>query len=335
MPYPSFEQYNQAFQVHARLLADPELKSGTVTTTGLGLPLAISGGFALTYTIRSGQKKYAVRCFHRASKALERRYSAISKRLSSLHSPYFLDFQFQPKGISVDGSSYPVVKMAWAQGETLGEFLESNYANPSALSKLSTAIGSMAGYLEREKIAHGDIQTGNLMVSGGGSVIQLIDYDGMYVEEIKDLGSAELGQVNFQHPLRKVSNPFAPTIDRFSFIALSLALKALQADKSLWAKTSSEVDAVLFRANDFIDPGSSSVFALLSANSLLALDAKHFASVCKSSVEKVPSLSDFLAGRNLPTVEVKLAGTSAANYQKPGYIGAYAVLSAYLCLSGV
>lgn len=63
MAYPSFEQYNQAFQTHSRLLTDPELKNGVVTTTGLGLPLAISGGFALTYTIKSGPKKYAVNVF--------------------------------------------------------------------------------------------------------------------------------------------------------------------------------------------------------------------------------------------------------------------------------
>ena len=119
MPYPSLEQYNQAFQLHSKLLIDPELKSGSVATTGLGLPLAISGGFALTYTIKSGVKKYAVRCFHRESKALERRYEAISRKISSLRSPYFLDFQFQPQGIKVEGISYPIVKMAWAKGETL------------------------------------------------------------------------------------------------------------------------------------------------------------------------------------------------------------------------
>lgn len=44
MLYPSLEQYNQAFQLHSKLLSDPELKSGSVLTTGLGLPLAIRGG---------------------------------------------------------------------------------------------------------------------------------------------------------------------------------------------------------------------------------------------------------------------------------------------------
>lgn len=178
MPYPSLEQYNQAFQLHSKLLIDPELKSGSVATTGLGLPLAISGGFALTYTIKSGVKKYAVRCFHRESKALERRYEAISRKISSLRSPYFLDFQFQPQGIKVEGIPYPIVKMAWAKGETLGEFLEVNRRSAQAIAKLSASIESLAAYLEKEKIAHGDFQTGNLMVSDGGATVQLIDYDG-------------------------------------------------------------------------------------------------------------------------------------------------------------
>src|SRR5256885_11047782 len=78
MSYPSLEQYNNAFQRHATLLVDAELKGGTLSTTSFGLPLVISGGFALTYTITAGQRKYAVRCFHRKS---DRK----STRLNSSH----------------------------------------------------------------------------------------------------------------------------------------------------------------------------------------------------------------------------------------------------------
>ncbi|MCU1793980.1 serine/threonine protein kinase [Pectobacterium polaris] len=330
MPYPSLEQYNQAFQLHSKLLIDPELKSGSVATTGLGMPLAISGGFALTYTIKSGIKKYAVRCFHRESKALERRYEAISKKISNLRSPYFLDFQFQPQGIKVDGISYPIVKMAWAKGETLGEFLEVNRHSAQAIAKLSASIESLAGYLEKEKIAHGDFQTGNLMVSDGGATVQLIDYDGMFVDEIKTLGSSELGHVNFQHPLRKATNPFNHTLDRFSLISLWLALKALQIDPSIWDKSNSELDAIVFRANDFVDPGSSSILGMLSGIQQLSTFIKNFAAVCTSAMEKTPSLGDFIASRNIPVslATISMNGDRPVSRLKPGYIGAYTVLSA-------
>lgn len=333
MAYPTLEQYNHAFSAHGSLLADPELRSGTLAKSGLGLPLVISGGFALTYTVSTARGKFAVRCFHRESKGLERRYAAISKKLASLRSPYFLDFQFQPQGIRVDGAAYPVVKMAWASGTTLGEFLEDNLRNPAALGRLADALVHLAAYLHKEGIAHGDLQSGNLMVSRDGSSVQLIDYDGMFVNEIKDLGSAELGHVNFQHPQRKSLNPFDASLDRFSLIALSVSLRALQADASLWNKTNSEADAILFRANDFLDPASSSAFALVAKNASLATHIKNFAAVCKSPMARTPDLADFLAGQNIPAISIVIAPPKSATgpitiASRPGYVGAYPVLSA-------
>ena len=218
MSYPSFEKYNEAFQLHSKLLTDSELAKGNVKKTGLGVPLAISGGFALTYTIECGSKKYAVRCFHKESKSLEQRYFEISKKLKSLSSAFFLDFEFQPKGIIVDGNSYPIIKMAWAVGTTLGEFLDDNYDNQLYITNLSNALVKLSEYLEGNSVSHGDIQTGNLMISNSGSSIQLIDYDGMYIDSIASLGSAELGHINFQHPYRAKLNPYNSKLDRFSWI---------------------------------------------------------------------------------------------------------------------
>jgi len=327
MVYPSFEQYNNAFTAHQQLLSDPELQKGIVTTTGLGTPLAISGGFALTYTIKAGPKKYAVRCFHREAPGLERRYQAIARRLAQLNSSYFLGFQFQPQGIRVDGAAYPIVKMAWAQGVTLGEFLEDNHGKKGALANLPNSLLALSQFLETERVAHGDIQTGNMMVSGTASAIQLIDYDGMFVEDIRDLGSAELGHINFQHPDRKSKNPFGPTMDRFSLIALWLALKALNEEPGLWDKTHSEMDAIVFRASDYIDPSSSSVFSELMRRPALAKHAQHFAAVCLAPIEKTPSLEDFLAGKNIPAGAVQISAKPQEGRPKPGYMGVYDVLS--------
>lgn len=337
MGYPSFEQYNNAFSAHQRLLADPELQKGEVAKTGLGTPLAISGGFALTYQIKTTSKKYAVRCFHRESKALERRYQSIARRLAQLRSPYFLDFEFQTKGISVDGSAYPIVKMAWAQGVTLGEFLENNHKKKGSFGSMPSTLLAMSNYLEKERVAHGDIQTGNMMVSGSGA-IQLIDYDGMFVEDIRDLGSSELGHINFQHPERKEKNPFGPTMDRFSLISLSLALKALNEDPALWDKTNSEMDAIVFRANDFVDPASSSVFSELMRKPALATLAQNFAAVCRAPIEKTPSLEDFLAGKNIPVSVIQISVKPSVGSPKLGYMGVYDVIDATdytLCLRRV
>src|ERR1700730_16565862 len=203
MSYPSLEQYQEALQHPKTALLDPMLLSGQISTSGLGLPLVMCGGFALTYTVASGGKKYAVRCFHKQSPDLEKRYQAISAKLSSLNSSYFLPFEFQAQGVRVAGKAYPIVKMRWAIGDTLGDFVAANYRNKSALASLRASLSSLAQYIEAQQIAHGDIQPGNLMIANGGSSIQLIDYDGMFVPAISVLGSAESGHRNFQHPQRK------------------------------------------------------------------------------------------------------------------------------------
>ena len=142
MPYPRLEQYQEALQHPKTAFIDPTLRGGRIRTTGLGLPVVVSGGFALTYTVEVGRLKYAVRCFHREAQKIQARYSAISKKLKSLKSNYFVDFEFQPHGIRIAGAPYPIVKMQWAQGETLGEFISNNYNDKQKMTHRITVAGN-------------------------------------------------------------------------------------------------------------------------------------------------------------------------------------------------
>src|SRR5689334_19396573 len=99
MPYPQIIDYNEAVQHPAGTFTDPLLQAGRVAETPLGLPLALSGGFALTYSVTSGSRRFAVRCFHREVPEAQSRYAAISSTLRSIQSPYFVDFAFEPKGV--------------------------------------------------------------------------------------------------------------------------------------------------------------------------------------------------------------------------------------------
>jgi hypothetical protein len=333
MSYPTLEQYNEAFQYPQLALSDHELKQGSIATTGLGLPLALCGGFALTYTIKSTTKKYAVRCFHKQSNALEKRYSSISTRLQNIGSPYFVNFEFQPQGVRVGGKLFPIVKMAWASGTTLGEFLDQNYRNPSNLHNLVTSLRALATYLESQGMAHGDIQPGNVMVADAGKKLQLIDYDGMFVDELRSLGSAELGHRNFQHPKRS-SSSWDASLDRFSFIGIDLALRVLASHPELWAKTRSDGDSILFKANDFADPSQSDIFRNIIGQNGFSEEAKNFAAICCSSFDKTPTLEDFIAKRNIPHFQISI--TSAAT--KAQYLSAFPILDSAnysLCLSFV
>lgn len=335
MSFPTLEEYNEAVQHPSTAFYDPELKRGTVATTGLGLPLALCGGFALTYNVQSGGKKFAVRCFHKKSDLIEKRYAAISSKIQSLHSPYFVDFEFQKLGVNVNGKNAPVVKMAWAKGETLGEFIEGNFRNQDKLQILRCSLAPLIKFLETNGVAHGDIQPGNVMISNLGRNVQLIDYDGMYVDDIKSLGGAELGHRNFQHPKRS-TQAWNAHLDRFSFIELHLALRALEVRPELWDQTKSDGDSILFKANDFAAPHNSSLFDTLKNIEPIADDTKNFIAICQNSFDIIPSFEDFLARKNIPQSVITITGQTKPTIHK--YIGAFDVLDASnyeLCLAHV
>lgn len=327
MTYPTLEQYQEVLQNPGSAFLDPELAKGTVATTGLGMPLAMCGGFALTYTVTASGRKLAVRCFHRESKELQQRYDAVSMTLHSLRSPYFVSFDFLKSGVRVNGASYPVVKMDWAQGTTLGEFVEQYHGDSSRLAKLTEALRKLAHYLESQGIAHGDIQPGNVMVSGDGATVQLIDYDGMFVPSLANMRSAELGHRNFQHPGRGEKH-FNARLDRFSFISIDLALRALRSSPQLWTSTQSEAESFVFRANDFAAPSGSTTFAALSRLSDCAKDVENFAAICGADISLTPSLSDFIAGRGIPAAPRYVPNISGGRAARAPYMAQYPVLNA-------
>ena len=329
MMYPSLERYQDVLQFpRTAFRGDAELAQGAVAKDGFDLPLVMCGGFALTYTFTLAQKrKIAVRCFHKESRDLEHRYIAVSAQLKKLNSPYFVQFNFDKCGIWVDGATYPIVKMEWAAGVTLGEFVEQYYDDGARLAKLIDALRQLSQYLESQGIAHGDIQPGNVMVSADGASVTLIDYDGMYVPALAGMQSEEVGHRNFQHPGRD-RTLFNAKLDRFSFISIDLALRALCVLPQLWDETQSDADSFVFRANDFVSPQASAVFASLSRIGDCARDVANFATVCRSSAGSVPSLAEFIIGSGIPSGPKYFAPELGVKFARSRYLPAHTVIDA-------
>ena len=327
MPYPQIVEYHEAVQHPAQAFTDPELKQGAVAENNLGLPLVMSGGFALTYAVTTPRRKCAVRCFHREIPAIQQKYDAIAKKLRSLTNGCFVYFDFQQSGINVRQQSFPIVRMDWVEGDTLGIWLDKHFNDPHALEKARIDFAAIARFLELKGIAHGDIQNGNVMVANGD--IKLIDYDGMFVPGMRPGNGSETGHKHFQHPDRRVSD-FGPRMDRFSFIALDLSLKAVIEDKSLYAKFREGGETVVFKANDFADPQNSEIFRRLLALPKLKEQARHFAAICEAPLAAVPTLDEYLAGRNIPAAktQIKTQPSPATGLTTVRYISAFPVVDA-------
>jgi hypothetical protein len=328
MPYPQITEYQEAVQHPSMSFVDAELRQGSVAENSLGLPLVMSGGFALTYAVTASGRKYAVRCFHREIPAIQQKYDAISKKLKSLTNGYFVDFDFQQSGIRVRQQVFPIVRMDWVEGDTLGVWLDKHFDDAKALAKARADFTAIARYLAQNGIAHGDIQNGNVMVANGE--VKLIDYDGMFVPGMRTGNGSETGHRHFQHPQRRTAS-FGPEMDRFSFIALDLSLAALIEDKSLYKKFREGGETIIFRANDFADPGASEIFQRLQAMPKLKEQAREFAAICEGDLAAVPTLDDSLAGRNVPTARIVTSSKSApapAQKRVAAYMPAYPVVDA-------
>ncbi|MBX5084253.1 protein kinase family protein [Rhizobium lentis] len=239
--YPTMDQYNDAVQHPNTAFSDASLKTAKIAVNGMGLPVALGGGFALTYSATASGKKYAIRCFHKEAKGLEARYGDVANALKGLTAPYFIGFEYQPTGVMVNGAKYPIVKMDWVEGDTLGSYLEDNYKDKAKLTWLAGEFDKLEQFLRSKNIAHGDLQNGNVLV---GKDVKLIDYDGLYVPAMVRGQGTELGHKHFQHPKRTSAN-FGPDMDRFSFIVIDLSLRALMHDPKLFAKHSNGENIIL------------------------------------------------------------------------------------------
>ena len=203
MHHPSFAEYSDALQLDlGRSLSDALLRRGTLRMRGPAHPVAHTGNFALTFEVVVDGKRHAVRCFHKPSDSLHEPYAAIATCQRSIRSPYLVDFEFQTSGITTESGTYPIVQMEWAEGPTLAAFVSDHRHDVNALQSLRASLRALAAHLQAHGIAHGDIQPTNLLVRGPTD-LRLIDYDGMYVQQLAGRYSTELGHRNLQHPGRR------------------------------------------------------------------------------------------------------------------------------------
>ncbi len=310
--YPSIEEYTNALQAAKNTIQDTLLAGGTVQLNNWGVPLARNGTFALTYKITAGGRDYAFRCFQRDRSGMHERYTAISASLASNPLPYFVGFEYLTNGITILQRPYPAIRMEWADGEPLGAYIERNVKDSGRLRVLLQQLHGMAFALEGAGVAHGDVQTNNILVAPSGE-IKLVDYDGMFVQSISKMGALESGHRNFQHPEREKKSPFDGTLDRFSFALLHCSISALIENPGLWSSIGGDPEALLLRATDFADAYSSKAFGTLTKMPASGPAFLRLQAICAAPYEQIPTFNDFLGGRNIPTERraAAAAGTSS------------------------
>jgi len=291
--WPDLTEYHEAMQSPQRSLGDPELQKAQIDKDRFGMPKPATGGNAVVYKATVGQNAWAVRCFLRPISDHAERYAAISKHLQKNRSAHSTEFVYLADGLRIKGGTFPIVKMAWVQGQHLDRCVEGLLDQPRELAALREKFRTLVKDIERAHFAHGDLQHGNIMVTG--KELLLIDYDGMWVPALIGRQATEIGHRAYQHPKRSTTD-YGPHLDRFSALVIYLSLRALEIDRQLW-DTYCTGDNLLFVREDFNEPGRSPLWGDLAAlkNAEVTYLAGILAAMVGRPVKDLPRLEAVLS----------------------------------------
>ena len=263
------------------------------------VPIAYSGNYAVTFRLKNGKSRdrWAIRCFTKEVDRVVERYDKISQFLAAKPDRALVEAKLLLDGMLVGGKYFHVIKMEWIHGSLLNSYIEGalDKNRVDRLSVLSDQFVELGKRLDRLRIAHGDIQHGNVIIDREG-LIHLVDYDDMFLEALSPLGfSSGVGHENYQHP-RRPSNAYDHTLDRFPLIVMYLSLLALSKAPRLWKDYCGGDDCILFRKDDFLNTTQSKLFTELFSIPELKDKAYEFAAICGSDFQNIPSIRDFASG---------------------------------------
>ena len=301
MPWPSRSDYTQAIRDYPHIsILDPKLKGGNPRRGSNNDLISYSGGFSIVFPIEVSLNTYALRCWIAGIGEAETRYKEISDYLKQCRLPYFVDFEYVPNGIMVNGDKYPVTRMEWAEGETLCDFIKHNLQDARCLKTAAVEFQKMVTALHAHQISHGDLQDGNILFKRSGTdvEIKLIDYDSVFVPALRGQpDSIIFGVPAYQHPQRIAGGGGAnEKVDYFSELVIYLSLLSLAEKPDLWSQFESPTEKrLLFIAEDFKNPDQSDVFRELEN---LSPDVKQLASklkeFCNLSIDQLEPLEAVL-----------------------------------------
>ena len=165
-----------------------------------------SGGNAIVYRFEQQLLVKGCPSLHEPAKPeRQARYQIVHDYLQQARPRCLVEFGYDPGGIRINGGWFPIQTLDWVEGETLGEWLKGavDAATPARSSRWLTPGSSWLAKPRTDKIAHGDLQHGNVMVVNDRLV--LVDYDCMFVPSMKtdkDREAWEDGLPGYQHPKR-------------------------------------------------------------------------------------------------------------------------------------
>jgi len=253
MNYPLISEYIEAIKSAEDNFEELSYLRPVLGTDGL--PVMTGGNFAEVFKMKDVKtgKFYAIKCFTKEQKGRAEAYRQISKELKDVSSPYLTSVRYIENELFVDTdqtkeTEFPVLLMDWVEGKTLDRYLRDNLNDKYAIEMLAYRFSQLAQWLLLQPFAHGDLKPDNIIVREDGTLV-LVDYDGMFVPDMRGQMARELGSPDFRHPLRN-ENEFDQGIDDFPVMSILISLIGISKSPDLLSKYGAP-DRLLFSKTDY------------------------------------------------------------------------------------
>ena len=214
-------------------------------------------------------------------------------------------FEFFEDGIMTPQGIQPLVVMDWVEAKPLKSFLSEHITDVAVINLIAENFKKMVADLHANSFSHGDLQHGNIMVKPDCSLV-LVDYDSMYVPDLKGMPDEIKGLVGYQHEARWKNKNVSEKADFFSELVIYISLRALAKMPYLWNDLNMEdTETLLFSGDDIKSHGASTIFKQLKKDvDLIPLVDKLCEFMTKSSIdelcpleEAVISIGDSISGK--------------------------------------
>lgn len=250
-----------------RILADERVNQKSLSKETFGFRPYASGLFSVVFRLLSDNEMLALKCWRIRINDCKRRYQLLTDYSWTFCSNYLSPFDYIDEGLCIEGRWYPILWMRWIDGIPLKTYLQRNYLNANAVELLINQFGEMCNHMFSENIAHGDMQSDNIIIDKRNN-IHLLDYDSMFVPSMNhSFRDFMNGLADYQHPARSKNILLSKKIDYFSDVVIYLSLLAVLykpylVEKYLLKEASC---SLLFHAYDFLDLPSSEIYSDIKA----------------------------------------------------------------------
>lgn len=258
---PTVPSIRTSVENQSVLVLDEHAKNGIFRRDARGRLIAYVGGFSVVFPYETvNGEKWAFRCWHSDVNNSQRRYEIISDAIQKAQLDFLCDFEYVEKGINVEGTIFPTTRMRWIDGITIKDYICRNRYSKHLLKALADRFLTMTRALHDLSLAHGDLQHGNILVSGDHQ-LYLVDYDSFYCPKLKGEADNVTGLPDYQHPTRISNKSVTEKLDYFSELIIYLSILAIAERPSLIEKYKVEdADRLLFSKEDFADLKNSQVY---------------------------------------------------------------------------